>query len=288
MRTWSGGLNKATKPSHKKAGSRNNSSDTPRTKACITLPFVDGLSQKLRRIFKEFRIQVGFKPHQILRKILVHPKDPVPKGKKCDLVYKVECKDQDCLATYIGETSQPLKDRFAQHRRASTNSAVFDHQQSTGHTFDIEDVKILDREPRWFERGVRESIHERKESPALNKKGGLRHELSHCWNKCLKWLWMLIHAIISILQPVKTLKKKSKTIAIILDLNTPVIPVHNLMKPDGCQAKYCFNQSEYPVDRFKKSWLLWNYTWMSNLHAKAHSTVFAKWQINLHWTMEWQ
>ncbi len=61
---------------------------------------------------------------------------------------------------------------------------------------------------------------------------------------------MLIHAIISILQPVKTLKK-SKTIAIILDLNTPVIPVHNLRKPDGCQAKYCFNQSEYPVDRFK-------------------------------------
>ena len=50
--------------------------------------------------------------------------------------------------------------------------------------------------------------------------------------------------------PVKTLKK-SKTITIILDLNTPVIPVHNLRKPDGCQAKYCFNQSEYPVDTLR-------------------------------------
>ena len=34
-------------------------------------------------------------------------------------------------------------------------------------------------------------------------------------------------------------------------MSSNVIPVHNLMKPDGCQAKYCFNQSEYPVDRFK-------------------------------------
>ena len=50
----------------------------------------------------------------------------------------------------------------------STNSAVFDHQQTTGHTFDLEVAHILDRETCWFERGVRESIYERKESPALN------------------------------------------------------------------------------------------------------------------------
>ena len=102
------------------------------------------------------------------------------------MIYRVNCKDQDCQANYIGETSQPLKDRFAQHRRASTNSAVFDHQEATGHTFNIEDVQILYREPRWFERGVKEAIFERKEAPDLNKKGGLRHELSFSWDKCLK------------------------------------------------------------------------------------------------------
>ena len=78
-------------------------------------------------------------------------------------------------------------ERFAQHRRASTNSAVFDHQQATGHTFNLEDVQILDREPWWFERGVKEAIFERRDAPDLNKKGGLRHELSFSWNKCLKW-----------------------------------------------------------------------------------------------------
>ncbi len=180
-------FNKANKSSQRdKSAPRNPSSNTPRTKAYITLPYVDGLSQKLRRVFKEFHVNVGFKPYRTLRKFLVHPKDPVPKGKKCDLIYRVDCQDQQCQASYIGETSQPLKDRFAQHRRASTNSAVFDHQETTGHSFNLEGVRILDRETRWFERGVRESVHERRESPALNKKGGLRHELSHCWNKCLK------------------------------------------------------------------------------------------------------
>ncbi len=180
-------FNKANRPSQKdRTGVRNTSNEPPRTKACITLPFIDGLSQKLRRVFKEFRIQVGFKPYKILRRVLVHPKDPVPKGKKCDLIYKVECQEPECQASYIGETSQPLKDRFAQHRRASTNSAVFDHQQTTGHTFKLDDVQILDKEPRWFERGVREAIFERKEAPKLNKKGGLRHELSYSWNKCFK------------------------------------------------------------------------------------------------------
>ncbi len=184
------------KLSAKSPGVRTASSDCPRTNVCITLPFVDSLSQKLRRVFQEFKIQVGFKPHRILRRILVHPKDPVPKGKKCDLVYRVECKDQDCHSTYIDETSQPLKERLAQHRRASTNSAVFDHQQVMGHTFNLEDVEILDREPRWFERGLKEAIFQWRDASNLNKKRGLRHVLSFSSNKGLKHVsdnWMLFN-----------------------------------------------------------------------------------------------
>ena len=55
------------------------------------------------------------------------------------LIYKVKCKE--CQASYIGETSRLLKDRFAQHCRANTSSAVFDHQHTTGQP---------DSEPRWF------------------------------------------------------------------------------------------------------------------------------------------
>ncbi len=64
-----------------------------------------------------------------------------------------------------------------QLRRASTNSAVFDHQQATGYQFNLEDVQILHREPQWFEQGVKKAIFERKDGPDLNKKGGLKWHL---------------------------------------------------------------------------------------------------------------
>ena len=38
---------------------------------------------------------------------------------------------------------------------------------------------------RWFERGVREAIWERVEKPSLNKRGGLRFQLSHIWDQSL-------------------------------------------------------------------------------------------------------
>ena len=45
---------------------------------------------------------------------------------------------------------------------------------------------ILDKEEPWFERGVRESIWERVEEPAINKKGGLRFQLSRTWDQTIQ------------------------------------------------------------------------------------------------------
>ena len=59
---------------------------------------------------------------------------------------------------------------------------MYTHAKSTGHQIDPEDVIILDREERWFERGVREAIWERVEQPSLNKRGGLRFQLSRTWD----------------------------------------------------------------------------------------------------------
>ena len=115
-------------------------------------------------------------------------REPTDKTKKCELVYGIKC--ADCNATYVGETKQALVSRLKQHRRSSTNesqvSAVFKHISDTGHRFDDKDVVILDREQRWFERGVREAIHERIENPSINKKGGLRFSLSKTWDRPLQ------------------------------------------------------------------------------------------------------
>ncbi len=65
-------------------------------------------------------------------------------------------------------------------------SSIFQHMQETGHKFDpLTTVTIIDKEPRWFDRGVREAIYERVQQPAINKKGGLRFTLPHSWDLAL-------------------------------------------------------------------------------------------------------
>ena len=62
------------------------------------------------------------------------------------------------------------------------NSAVFLHLQKEGHSFQDDNVKILDREDVRFERGVKEAIYVEMEKPALNRGGGLEYNLSGTYN----------------------------------------------------------------------------------------------------------
>ena len=87
------------------------------------------LSEKIRRIYREYQLPVSFKPYNTLRQKLVHPKDKTPKDKQNNIVYGFRCQDNGCEETYIGETKQTLGKRMYQHRRASTSgcgdSAVY-------------------------------------------------------------------------------------------------------------------------------------------------------------------
>ena len=55
-----------------------------------------------------------------------------------------------------------------------------------GHSFDLSDVNILDKEEDWVRRGIEEAIWERVEGPSLNKKEELRFVLSHTWDRALR------------------------------------------------------------------------------------------------------
>ena len=80
-----------------------------------------------------------------------------------------------CKETYIGETERNVKTRFNEHRRpSSTKSEVSQHIhiESPGHTVDFDKVKILDRDPRYLERGIKEAIYIRTHKPTLNRDRG--------------------------------------------------------------------------------------------------------------------
>ncbi|XP_060756880.1 uncharacterized protein LOC132867932 [Neoarius graeffei] len=156
----------------------------------IVIPYISGLSEKLRRIFYKHNIPVHFRPNNTLKQKLVHPKNRIPRHKQDNVVYAIQC-SENCTDLYIGETKQPLYRRLAQHRRASSSgqdSAVYIHLNNKGHSFQDCNVRILAREDRWYERGVKEAIFVNLERPSLNRGGGLRHHLSNIYKAVLDTL----------------------------------------------------------------------------------------------------
>ena len=154
----------------------------------INLPYVGGMSERLRRLFASFNICASLKPFNQLRGQLVNVKDRMPRDKRSNVVYGYKCPAENCTETYIGETKQAFQSRMAQHRRPAyrdqLDSAIYKHVSTSGHSFENSDVQILDKEVRWHERGVKESIYERIEKPTLTTK--LRFNLSHVWDPALR------------------------------------------------------------------------------------------------------
>ena len=178
-----------TKAKKTKEHTQNQNAETG-TGTQITIPYISGLSERIKNTLKSFGIATSYKPTNIIRGKLVHVKDKPPRDKQSNLVYGITCAATDCGEAYVGETKQSLRARVNQHRRPSSseaqNSAVFNHCKTSEHFFKPEEVVILDKEEKWFERGVREAIWERVEQPAINKKGGLRFQLPHAWDQALQ------------------------------------------------------------------------------------------------------
>ncbi|XP_072046303.1 uncharacterized protein [Amphiura filiformis] len=134
---------KATKSKEPKTGGASGQTNRAR----VTIPYISGISERVKNHFKSFGISTSFKPVNTLRGKLVNVKDKQPKDKRSNLVYGVVCGDTDCSAAYVGETKQALKPRIGQHRRPSTNeaqnSAVYLHLKDTGHSIKNEKSLFL-------------------------------------------------------------------------------------------------------------------------------------------------
>ena len=97
-----------------------------------------------------------------LRQKLVHPKDRTQRYKQSNAVYVVQCSQdgKDCalgkqnnFCKWIGTTSEG---QLQKSRLCCPLTS-----EGINHSFEDNNVNILAREDRWFERGVKESIHVR-------------------------------------------------------------------------------------------------------------------------------
>ena len=137
----------------------------------VPLPYVNGLSEELQRIFKDHGVATYHKPGNTLRSILVKPKDKSNTAQICNCVYNITCKD--CQKHYIGETARTMEVRFKEHLNPKRDSAIQDHIAATGHNFDFSDIKIVGREEKFFARKYREAIKIYQQKPAINRDQGI-------------------------------------------------------------------------------------------------------------------
>ena len=62
---------------------QKNSTRTEKSKGLAFIPYVEGLSERVARVFCKHGISTAVKPHRTLHSVLVHPKDKVlPHEKK--------------------------------------------------------------------------------------------------------------------------------------------------------------------------------------------------------------
>ena len=83
-------------------------------KATVCLPYVCGVSEQLKRVLRDVQIWTVMRPHQTLRQMLVHLKDPLPDMERSNVVYRIPC--AECPATYVGETKRKLCKRWMNTR----------------------------------------------------------------------------------------------------------------------------------------------------------------------------
>ena len=137
----------------------------------VTLPYLQGISEKIARTLNQFNINVAHKPVMTVGSILKKPKEKFSKDLSTGVIYKINCKD--CDKVYIGQTSRALRSRTREHKRAiftgDMNSLLTKHCLTNNHNFDLDDVKIIDRCSQWSKRLFLEAWHSISDPNAINE-----------------------------------------------------------------------------------------------------------------------
>ncbi|XP_072025290.1 uncharacterized protein [Amphiura filiformis] len=186
-----------------KKETKEKKNDNDPSKGMVVLPYIEGLSEKLQRIFWKHRIATAMRPHNTLRNLLVHPKDKIESNKTCEVVYRVDCKG--CDKTYIGETGRAFGTRLKEHQKDAekvknrtytrakrkeslteqNKSAITDHIAQENHVINCEGAKIIDKDSNQFTRKIREAMWiRRRGNKTMNRDIGM-YSLDHVYDSLL-------------------------------------------------------------------------------------------------------
>ena len=126
----------------------------------VSLPWVPGLSPKLRKVFKQAGFKAVFKSGNNLKNILTRKnKSKLPPNSHSG-VYKLDC---SCKKSYIGETGCKISTRVQQHQKSIEDgkwerTGLSEHAKSCHGHINWNEIKTLSTENSKFKRKVREAL----------------------------------------------------------------------------------------------------------------------------------
>ena len=139
-------------------GETQNPSTEQEQKPIVKLPWIPGLSTKLRRVLrKDFRVIFTSTPD--LKQILCNHKTPLPRNSQPG-VYSFEC---NCGKIYIGETKKKVSTRIKEQQRDIFHgrwekTGASEHAKECTIGFKWDEACTLAVEDRWQARKIREAL----------------------------------------------------------------------------------------------------------------------------------
>jgi hypothetical protein len=131
------------------------------------------MSERISASLNKNEVMLGFRCLNKLDRFIKVHKDKNIKTEWNNVVYKLNCKD--CNASYVGQTKRKLKTRIKEHinnikLETFKIFVISEHRLQQNHSFDRENVKILDFKPNYYKRLISEMIHINEQKNGLNKK----------------------------------------------------------------------------------------------------------------------
>ena len=101
----------------------------------INVSYIEGTSEKLRRILRSHKIRSTFYTETTLCKLLFKPKDWVATKDKNNIVYEIDF--SNCEVVYFGESKQSLKLCSDQYKRSARN-CDYDKSETAKHCWEVD------------------------------------------------------------------------------------------------------------------------------------------------------
>ncbi len=154
---------------------QNNSEGDTSIKGYAVVPYIQGVTEPIKRILSNCNIKVALKPYLTLGHIFAKPKDPIPTNQKTHAVYSIPC--NDCEKEYLGESKRQFDTRLKEHQKAVSTlnkgkSALAEHVCDTKHAIAWENSKIITTNNRYGQRRCLEAWYINMNQHALNRDDG--------------------------------------------------------------------------------------------------------------------